>query len=288
MAIGIVTDSACDLPQNVIDEYKITVVPMFINIGMKSFRDGIDITRKDFYENLSSYASPPKTSAPGPGVFREVYQKLADTGVTEILSIHLSSSLSAVVNSAIQAAREFTAIPVTVFDSRQLSLGTGLQVLSAAKAAAIGKSMSEIVRLLEDQISRTFSFAALSTLEFLKRSGRMNGFTFRLGNFLEIKPIMRMYDGNPTSERIRTRKRAFERMTSYLQKMGEIETAALMHTHAFQEAQDFLEKVEVLLPGGPKMSVEINPVIGSHIGPGAIGFVCITKEKPKDPSMVRH
>lgn len=281
MTIGIVTDSSCDLPQELIEENNITVVPMFINIGSKSFRDGIDITPKEFYENLHSYASPPKTSAPGPDVFREVYQKLADAGVAEILSIHLSNSLSAVLNSAIQAAREFSPIPVTVFDSRQLSLGTGLQVISAAKAAATGKSILEIIQLLENQISRTFSFAALSTLEFLKRSGRMNNLTFRLGNLLDIKPIMRMYDGNPTSERVRTRKRAFERMTSYLQKMGEIETAALMHTHVFQEAQDFLEKVEGLLPTGSKLSIEINPVIGSHIGPGAIGLVCITREKPK-------
>jgi DegV family protein with EDD domain len=281
MSIGIVTDSSCDLPQNIIDENNIVVVPMFINIGSESYRDGVDITREEFYSNLPVYKSPPKTAAPGPDAFRAVYQKMADAGITEILSIHISSSLSGVMNSARQAAKEFTPIPVTAFDSRQLSLGTGFQALAAAKAAALGRTMNEIINLLEDQISRTYSFAALGTLEFLKRSGRMNGAVFMLGNLLDIKPILRMYNGNPTSERIRTRKRAFNRMASFLEKIGNFETAALMHTHVYQEAQDFWELVSDKLPSGEKMCVEINPVIGSHIGPGAIGFVCIAKEKPK-------
>jgi DegV family protein with EDD domain len=281
MSIGIVTDSSCDIPQYLLDENNITVVPMFINIGSKSYRDGIDITREEFYSNLPGYKTPPKTSAPGPDVFREAYQKLADEGASEILSIHISSSLSAVLNSAIQAAKEFTTIPVTVFDSRQLSLGTGFQAIAAAKAAAIGHSMDEIISMLENQISRTFSFAALGTLEYLKRSGRMNGPAFLLGNLLDIKPIMRMFNGNPTSERTRTRKRAFQRMRTFLEKMGEIETSALVYSHVYQEAQLFLGQVNELLPTGAKLSVEINPVIGSHIGPGAIGFVCITKEIPK-------
>jgi DegV family protein with EDD domain len=280
MPIGIVTNSSCDLPQNLIDENNITVIPMFINIGSKSFRDGVDITREEFYLNLHNYQAPPKTAAPGPEVFRAVYQKLADAGITEILSIHISSSLSAVLNSARQAASEFTTIPVTVFDSRQLSLGTGFQALAAAKAAAIGHSMSDIIAALENQISRTFSFASLGTLEFLKRSGRMNGAAFLLGNLLDIKPILRMYNGNPTSERTRTRARALERMATFLEKIGTCEVAALMHTHAYQEAQDFWEQVKENLPAGSKLCVEINPVIGSHIGPGAIGFICIAREKP--------
>jgi DegV family protein with EDD domain len=280
MPIFVVTDSTCDLPEDVTLENQITVIPMFINIGDKSYRDGIDMTRKEFYEHLSEFPIPPKTSTPGPEVFKQTYESLVKKGATEILSIHLSKSLSAVLDSAIQAAKEFTRVPVRVFDSRQLSLGIGFQALTAARAAAEGRSMTEIIALLEDQITRTFSFAALSTLEFLKRSGRMNGVAFLLGNFLDIKPIMRMYDGVPSSERIRTRSRAFQRMTSYLEKMGPIESAALMHSHVFQEAQDFLDQVKGYFPAGLKMSVEINPVIGSHIGPGAIGLVCITKSKP--------
>jgi len=280
MTIGIVTDSSCDLPLSLVKEHHITIVPLYINIGDKSYQDGVDLSRNEFYENLPNYPAPPKTSAPGPDIFRETYQMLANSGVTEILSIHISKSLSAIVDSAIQAAKEFTTIPVTVLDSRQLSMGTGFLALTAARLAEKGKSMNEILGQLEDQISRTFTFAALSTIEFLKRSGRMNGVAFLLGNFLQIKPILRMFDGKPTSERIRTHSRAVQRMSNFLKNIGALENVAIMHSHAQKEADQLIELFSEYLTAGPKLCVEITPVIGSHIGPGALGFVCIAKTKP--------
>lgn len=280
MSIAIVTDSACDLPQNLVDENHITVVPMYVNIGTKSFRDGVDITREEFYKNLPRYNPFPQTATPSPFDFIKVYKNLAEKGATEILSIHLSPTLSGVMSSAIQAAREFTSIPVTVFDSKQLSLGIGFQALNAAKSAARGFSMQQIIKELENQILNTFSFAALGTLDFLKRSGRMNKTVYMMGNLLSITPILHMHNGVPASDRVLTRRRAFLRMRSYLEKMPKIKIAALMHTHAIQEAQQFWEEVKDILPFGPKLSVEINPVIGAHIGPGAVGLVCITEESP--------
>jgi DegV family protein with EDD domain len=280
MTIAIVTDSTCDLPCEMIKENNITVVPMYVNIGAKSFRDGVDITRDEFYTNLPNYLHHPQTSTPSPQTFINTYQDLVKKGATEILSIHLSRSLSAVMDSAVQAAGEFTAVPVHVLDSHQLSLGLGFQVLTAAKAAASGLSLSEIITKIEEQISRTFSFAALSTMEFLKRSGRMSHAVYLMGNLMAITPIMHMYDGKPTSDRVFTRRRAIHRMRTYLERMPSIKIAALMHTHAYQEAQQLWEDVKDLLPDGPRMCVEINPVIGAHVGPGVIGFVCITETKP--------
>jgi DegV family protein with EDD domain len=138
MSIRIVTDSNCDLPQAMVDEFGITVVPMYINIGSKSYLDGVTMSRQEFYEGLPHFDAHPMTSVPGSGVFVETFEKLASEGATEILSIHIASSLSAMANSARLAAEQWDKLPVTVFDSGNLTLGTGLQAVAAAKAAAEG------------------------------------------------------------------------------------------------------------------------------------------------------
>jgi len=145
------------------------------NRRIKGYLDGVDVSREQFYKNLPTYPVHPTTAAPSPLKFHAVYDALADEGATEILSIHISVALRAVMDTARIAAQETKSIPVTVFDSRQLSLGTGFLVEAAAKLAAQGKTMGEIINALNDQIRRTRVFAALDTLEFLKRSGRMNG-----------------------------------------------------------------------------------------------------------------
>ena len=151
MAIRIVTDSNCDLPAEVIEEHGIVVIPMYINIGAESYLDGVEISRQEFYEGLPHFDTHPMTSVPGPGVFVDTFEALASEGASEILCIHIASSLSAMANSAHLAAEQWDKLPVTVFDSGNLTLGTGLQVVAAAKAAAEGLSMAEIVVLLEDR-----------------------------------------------------------------------------------------------------------------------------------------
>ena len=276
MTIKIVTDSTCDLPEATVAQYGITVVPLYINFEDQSYLDGVELSRQEFYERLPDYETSPTTAAPGPGVFRQTYERLADEGATGVLSIHISISLSAVVDVAGLGAKETEAVPVTVFDSRQLSLGTGFLVLAAAKAAAEGRPMEEIMALLEEQISRSHVFAALDTLEFLRRSGRMNRVMAGLGSVLQIKPLLRMYDGNPTAERVRTRERATQRLISLLSELVPLEQVALVHTHAPDRAEGLRQRVQHLLPEGEVPSVDITPVIGAHIGPGAVGFACVT------------
>lgn len=278
MTLKIVTDSSCDLPQEIIQQYNITVIPLFINIGENSFRDGVDITRQEYYERAAELGTSPKTAAPGPEIFREAYQFLAANGATEIISIHISSKLSSLIENARAGASETTSVAVTVFDSRQLSLGTGFQVLSAAQAAESGDSLSEILAMLEEQISRTHVFAALDTLQFLQRSGRMNFAVSFIGSILQIKPLLKMYDGEPSSERVRTRQGAIRRLVELLKKYGPYEKAALLHSHAAARAETLLNEVRHLLPDGEIWVQEITPVLGAHIGPGVLGFVCISKK----------
>ncbi|MCE9644961.1 MAG: DegV family protein [Chloroflexi bacterium] len=277
MTIAIVTDSTCDLPQHIVHELGIKVIPLFINIGDKSFLDGVDITRKDFYTNLPGYTVHPTTGTPGMDAFNDAYQTLAEKGFSEILSIHISKKLSAIVNMAGKAAQEYERIPVTVRDSGQLSLGTGLQVEQAARMAADGKPMKEIEAALDDLRSRTLVAARLDTLEFLRRSGRMNGFIAGIGSLLQLKPILTMKNGMPGSERVRTTYKAEARLLKILEEHQPIEQFSLLHTNALEKAMAFHEQAAHLLPAEITHTINITPVLGAHLGPGAVGYAIVAK-----------
>ncbi len=276
MTVRIVTDSTCDLPAETIAHYGIRVIPLFINVGDQGFLDGIDISREEFYTRLPEFPTHPTTAVPSTRQFIDVYQGLADKGASEILSIHISMALSGVVDVAAVSAQETKFAHVTVFDSRQLSLGTGFLVETAAKMANAGSSIDEILHALNDQIMRTRVFAALDSLEFLNRSGRMNRYLAGLGTLLQIKPIVTMYDGQPGSERVRTRDRALKRVIEMLASAGPLERVAIVHSNA---SEAILAEVRSLaghlLPEGPILTVDITPVIGAHIGPGAVGFAIV-------------
>jgi len=235
------------------------------------------MTRQEFYQRLPTFPEHPTTAAPSPLKFRSMYDSLADEGATHVLSIHISSALSAVVDTANIGARETTSVPVTVFDSRQLSLGTGFLVETAAQLAAQGRAVGEIITTLNEQIKRSHVFAALDTLEFLKRSGRMNGVIASFGTLLQLKPILTMYDGKPGAERVRTRERAMERILEMLADVGALERVAIVHTHAHARVAELRERAAHLLPPDDVPAVDITPVIGAHIGPGAVGFAVVAK-----------
>jgi DegV family protein with EDD domain len=276
MTLRIVTDSTCDLPESVIEEHGIRVIPMYINAAGESYQDGVDLPREEFYRRLPEFDPAPTTAAPGPEVFRQAYEQLAEEGASEILSIHISKSLSAVLDVATIAAGQTDRIPVTVVDSRQLSLGTGFLVQLAAQEAARGRSREDVLARLGDQIERTNVFAALDTMEFLRRSGRVSSLVAGFGNLLQIKPLLKMYDGNPTSERVRTSNGATNRILQLLEGCTPLERVALVHTHSPERAEKLLDQVRDLLPEGEILSVDITPVIGAHIGPGAVGFACVS------------
>lgn len=276
MTVRIVTDSTCDLPKEIIDRYGIRVVPLYINVGNQGYLDGIDITRTEFYQKLPTFAEHPTTAVPSMQKFLAMYESLADEGATAVLSIHISISLSATVEVARSAAQETTSVPVIVFDSRQLSLGTGFMVETAAKMAAEGHNVEEILHVLNQQVKRSHVFAALDTLEFLKRSGRMNRYISGLGTLLQLKPILTMYDGKPGSERVRTRARATKRVVEMLAEVGPIERVALLHTNAPEMVKELRHLAANLLPPGEILEADITPVIGAHIGPGAYGFAVVT------------
>ena len=276
VSIRIVTDSNCDLPKDLVNQYGITVVPLYINIGTDSYLDGVEISREAFYQGLPTFRMHPTTSVPSPGQFLEAYQRLANEGATQILSIHISKTLSAVANSARLAAEGTDTVVVTVYDSGQLTLGTGLQVVAAAQAAAEGRTVEEILRMLEELGPRIHVFAVLDTLEFMRRSGRLSRFQYGLGSLLQVKVIIMMHDGEVSIERVRTRKRAVERMIALVRELLPLEELAVVHTHSPSQAAALREQAAALFPGNQvPLFAEVTPVIGAHIGPGAVGFAAV-------------
>jgi DegV family protein with EDD domain len=263
------------LPYETIEQYGILVVPLYINVGSQGLLDGIDISREEFYTRLPAFPVHPTTAVPSPQKFRAMYDALSDEGASEVLSIHISSSLSAAVDVARVAAQETTSLPVTVFDSQQLSLGTGFLVETAAKLAVAGRTIEEILAVLGQQVKRSHVFAALDTLEFLKRSGRMNKYIASLGTLLQLKPILTMHQGKPGTERVRTRERATKRLIEMLREVGALERVALLHTHANERVAELRQQAASLLPADDIIVADITPVIGAHIGPGAFGFAVV-------------
>jgi len=276
--IRVVTDSTCDLPASTVEKYGIKVIPLYINVGEQEYLDGIDITREEFYTRLPDFPTHPTTAVPSPLKFKAIYDALAEEGATEIISIHISESLSAMVNVARAAAQETISAAIHVIDGGQLSLGTGFLVEKAAELVSKGLRLKEILEALNSQIKRSHVFAALDTLEFLKRSGRMNRWVSNIGSLLQIKPILTMHDGKPGNEKVRTRERAMKRVVEMLGAVGRIERVALVHTNAPERIAELRKMAAHLLPQGDIPVEDITPVIGAHIGPGAAGFAVVTAE----------
>lgn len=279
MSVRIITDSTCDLPASVIARLGIRVLPLYIHVGSKSYLDGIDITREEFYRQLPVFPEHPTTAVPSPLKLRSLYDALADEGATEVLSIHISSALSGIVAVAQSAAKDTTSVPVTVFDSRQLSLGTGFLVQTAAELAQAGLRVKEILDALNEQIHRTQTAAALDTLQYLRRSGRMNAAIASIGELFQIKPILKMYEGVPGTERVRTRSAAMKRLAEMIHEYGPIEKIAFLHSGILEQVNTLMQTVKEILPGGEIWIEQINPVLGSHLGPGVVGFACITEKQ---------
>lgn len=276
--IRIVTDSTCDLPQSIIDEYNIAIVPAYVNVGEQSYVDGVTLDRDDFYTNLPVYASHPSTAAAAPGEFQAVFDRMADEGATEVLAVLISADLSAFFNAA-RLGADASHANVTLVDSRNTTMGLGLLVLRAAEMVADGLSVADIVTTLNDLIPRTFVYAAADTLEFLRKSGRVGFATAGIGSLLKIKPILVVTEGEATSfDRVRTSKKVIPKLAALLADKGALEDLAIVHAAAPDRAQAMHSHIASKFPSGSRKLVsQIGPTIGAHCGPGTIGLAFITK-----------
>lgn len=278
MTLKIVTDSACDVPPDLAEQLDITVIPVYINIGEQSYLEGQELTRAEFYQNLPDYDPYPGTAAPAVGAFTEVYERLTREGATAILSLHLADSLSATLNAARLGAEAADSAPVTLFDTQQITLGAGLQVLLAAEAAVQGCTLAEIMGLLQARVSHTRIFGMINTLDSLRRSGRVSWAEFGLGTILQIKPVMMIANGEITVvAKVRTRKRAVKQMLAMIAEFGPFERVAVIHVNDPEAAQELLTQAQHLFPPDkPPIVQGITPAIGTHLGLGAVGLAMVT------------
>jgi DegV family protein with EDD domain len=278
MTIKIVTDSSCDLPTEFLEEYGVEVIPLFVNMDGKSLADGVDISRESFYRLLPSLKIPPTTSTPGVETVRRVFENIIREGINEILCIHIASTLSNMLNVVKTAAKPLKNARFEFVDSGQISLGIGLQVLAAAKSARAGKALSQIMEECEKLGEKTWSFAALNTLDFIHRGGRISTTQYNLGRLMKIKPLLIMHDGVIKFEKVFTFSNSLKRIVSVLEEIKPLQQAAYLHTASLEKLGSFMERTKDFLPSGASPLIgEVSPVIGVHVGPGAIGFVAIKK-----------
>jgi DegV family protein with EDD domain len=180
------------------------------------------------------------------------------------------------VDVARLAAERIREIPVHVMDTGNLSLGIGLLVEQAAKMAEAGEKIKSIIADVSDKAKRTYTMAVLSTLEFLRRSGRLSFLQFGLGSLLILRPIIKMNDGVINLERTRTVSGSQKRLLQMVEQLGKLEKLAFVHTHAPEKVKRLQEEAAYLIPAGETpLEGEVTPVIGAHIGPGAVGFSLI-------------
>jgi DegV family protein with EDD domain len=278
MKLGLVTDSTCDLPSALVEQYGVEVVPSILVIDGKQYVDGADISRADFYARLPSLKKFPTTAAPSIGEFSARYQRLFTAGCDHILSIHAASQLTAICSIAAQAAKDFPN-QVTVVDSGSLSLGIGFQVLAAAEAAESGADVSTALASIESTRRRLHVSAALDTMGYVRRSGRVPAAITILGGMLNIKPMVELTDGvlKPVGA-VRTTSQADARMAAFLKSGLPLERLAILHTGAEMRARAFLSRLmDESARGLPRdiLMVNVTTVIGAHVGPNGLGFAAV-------------
>lgn len=277
MAIRVVTDSTADLPADLVRELGIHVVPLNVHFGEETLLDGVDITPDDFYRRLVASARPPTTSQPSVGAFVEVYERLLAES-DGVVSVHLSSHVSGTHNSATQAREEVGRDrPIVVVDSLQASLSLGLAVAAAARAAQGGAGLEEVQAEAESAAGRAHLFGLLETLEYLQRGGRIGRAQAWVGTLLRIKPILTIRDGvaHPL-ERARTRAKGVDRLVELTVGHSPLEALAVIHSNTPEYAEALVERVAECLPGERIIVGRFGPVMGTYLGPGALGIALLT------------
>ena len=271
MPVRIVTDSACDLDQAMVDQHGIEVVPLSIRFGDDEFVDRIELSNEEFYARMAASDTLPETAAPSPGAFEQAFRKQGASG-DAVVCINLSAALSATMQSAATAAASLEGeIAVTVVDSKALTLGLGNIVVAAAEAAATGASPTDIEAKVEDLSSRTRMWGMLDTLDNLLKGGRIGKAQQLMGSVLSIKPILDMSTGEVhEAAKPRTHKKGLLWLRDKVLEFGDdIETLWVMAG----DPDDAGELVDLLAADytGEIGQGRIGPVIGTHGGPGVLG-----------------
>lgn len=272
--VKIITDSSADLSPEAAARLGVTVLPVSIHFGNKTFRDGIDINATEFFERLEHNSIFPTTSPPLPSQFEDTFAELMKQ-TDQIVAVHASSKLSQTFARAQRAASPLLGrAKIHVIDSQLVSVGLGMLVTAAAEAAESGAGVDEVVRLVRGMIPRIYIAFFSDTLEYLERGGRIRKAQAILGGMLNIKPLLILEDGDIVAlEKVRTRAKAVEKLVEFIVEFAHIERMVILHSTTPEDVNLLIEQVNLALPN-LNMKVDLyGPALGTHLGPGALGVV---------------
>ena len=276
MKIQIVTDSASDLSDEEASSLGIKIVPLSIRFGEEELIDRIELSADEFYERMNNSTDVPQTAAPSPGAFKKAFEDCFTNGAETVICINISGELSATIQAAEAGARELPEKDIRIFDSKSVTGGLGTMVLEAAKASQNDSSVDEIFNLLENLRSKTRVYAAIDTLENLKKGGRIGNAQALLGSMLSIKPLIDVSTGIvEEAGRQRTRKKSLLWLSNKLAEFEvNIENLVVMHARA-EDLDEFLNMFGTQVDKSNMRVTALGPVVASHGGPGVIG-ICFT------------
>ena len=268
-SFAVVTDSTADLPDEWRDRYGIEVVPLKVLFGTETFRDRVDMTDEQFFARLAASSTLPKTSAPSPGEFAEVYQRLAKDH-DGCISIHIGEQLSATAEAARVGASSVEGFPVNVVDSQTVSM----PIAFLCRVAAESPTLAHATEAVQRRVPKCRVLALLDTLRYIEMGGRVSRAQAMIGTMLDLKPLLLVADREIKSvDRVRTRSRAIPRMVEFFRGEMPVETLAVMHAQAPDEAEEIASELRRELPDLDIPIGQIGCVLGTHTGPRALGLV---------------
>ena len=274
--VAVVTDSTCDLPRELVESLGLRVVPLSVTFGDETLIAGVQLSPTDFYARLAATETLPTTSQPAPAWFEEAYADCVDDGYSHVVSLHCSAALSGTVALARDRARRAD-IDVEVVDTRLVGSALGAAALAAHRAAETGGSPQEVIAAAERVRDSAVSLIVVDTLDHLRRGGRLTGAQAAIGTALKVKPILHLTpDGRvEVRERTRTWTRALERVGVLAAEAagGRPVDVTVAHAVAPERAEQLWAVVERHVQLGQRLETLIGPVVGSHVGPGAVGLV---------------
>ncbi|MBP1947987.1 DegV family protein [Virgibacillus litoralis] len=274
MKVAVMTDSTAYISDPQKDQHNIHVVPLSVMFENTTYRESIDITTKEFYQKVKESESLPKTSQPSIGAIADKFEELAKD-YDAVIAIHLSSGISGTYQTVVSGGEMAEGIEVYPFDSELSAMAQGFYVLEAAEMAEAGKEPNEIINRLEEIKQSIRAYFMVDDLSHLQRGGRLNGAQAIVGSLLQVKPVLHFVDKKIVPfEKIRTRKKALNRIIGMLEddaKQGKNLKVAFIHANDVQTAIDLKNSVDSMYPNIDSSISHFGPVIGTHLGEGAVG-----------------
>jgi DegV family protein with EDD domain len=270
--LRLVTDSTSDLSPQLATQLGVTVVPLTVRFGDQQFRDGVELSADDFYRRLHRGSVHPTTSQPSPEDFASVYRDLLREADDQVLSLHITQKWSGTWQAAHLAAQEF-GDRVVVVDSQTVSVGMQFLLRAVANDLALGQDLATIVKNIEARRQRVCIYILLDTLVYLHRGGRIGRAQAFLGGVLNVKPLLRLVDGETHPQaRARSRQQGINKMLELVAAAGPLEAVGTMHTDTPEALDEVRQRLEVAYPELDLIAGQLGAVVGTYAGPKAIGI----------------